>query len=51
MVTNKSVIVGGDVQGNITSCKIENQLLSTHRNSAFVPHLSNKSELKKEEDK
>lgn len=36
MSDTKTIIpVGGEVSGDITSCKIENQLLSTYRNSAW----------------
>ena len=33
--TNTIIPVGNEVRGDITSCKIENQLIMTQRNSAF----------------
>ncbi len=32
---DKTVVVGGNVQGDITSCKIENQLIRTDKKSVF----------------
>ena len=37
MENDKIILGGGNIQGNITSCKIENQIIRIDKKSAFSP--------------